>query len=86
MIGTTLPELVFIRSTITLLRLVAPLSLTYLTAEWWRGTLDFAPPPALYALSEAAFFLLVYLPRRSRLQKVRNPYYRNPQALCSRNA
>ena len=70
MIGTTLVEFIFIRIAITLLRLVAPLSLIYLAAEYWRGTLDFLYPPTLYALLEVSFFVLVYLPRRSRLQKV----------------
>jgi hypothetical protein len=70
MIGTTLAELVFIRIAITLLRLVVPLSLIYLAAECWRGTLNFASPLTLYALSELAFFALVYLPRRRHLQKV----------------
>ena len=69
MIGTTLAELVFIRIAITLLRLVAPLSLIYLAAECYGGTLYF-PPLTLYALLEVTFFALVYLPRKRRLQKV----------------
>ena len=76
MIGTSLAELVFIRIAITLLRLVAPLSLIYLAAEYWRGTLDFASPLALYALLESGFFALVYIPRKGRLQKVGTLYYR----------
>ena len=71
MIGTSLVELVFIKIAITLLRLVAPLSLVYIAAEYyWRGTLNFASPLTLYALSEFVFFTLVYLPRRRYLQKV----------------
>jgi len=70
MIGTTLVELVGIRISIALLRLVAPLSFIYLAAEYWRGTLDFASPLALYALLELAFFALIYFPRKGRLQKV----------------
>lgn len=70
MIGTTLVELVFIRIAIALLRLVAPFSLIYLAAECWRGTFNFASPLTLYALLEFAFFVLVYLPRKSHLQKV----------------
>jgi len=72
MIGTTLVELVFIRTAITLLRLVTPLSLIYLAEESWRlgGTLNFASPLTLYALLEPAFFTLVYLPRWRYLQKV----------------
>jgi hypothetical protein len=71
MIGTTLVELVFI----TLLRLVAPLSLIYLAAEYWRGTLNFTSPLTLFALLELAFFALVYLPRRRHLQKVSTLYF-----------
>lgn len=70
MIRATLANLIFIRTTITLLRLVAPLSITYLTAECWRGTVDFTSPLSLYALLECAFFTFVYLPRKRYLQKV----------------
>ena len=73
MIGTTLVELVFIRLTITLSRLVAPLSTTYLAVECWKGTLDLTSPLSLYALSELTFLSLVYLPRKSRLQQVSTP-------------
>ena len=69
MIGTTLSELIFIRLSITSLRLVAPVSLIYLTAEFWRGTLDLKSPLSLYALLESAF-ILVSLPRKIYLQKV----------------
>ena len=79
MIGTTLVEFVFIRITITLLRLVAPLSLIYLAAGFWRGTLDLASPLTLYALLEFAFFALVYLPRKIHLQKVGVSHYRPHQ-------
>lgn len=74
MIGTSIAELVFIRLTITSLRLVVPLSATYLAVESWRGTLNLASPLSSYALLELAFFSLVYLPRKSRLQKVRILY------------
>jgi hypothetical protein len=70
MIGTTLVELIFIRIAITLLRLVAPLSLIYIAVECWRGTLNFASPLTWYALLELGFFALVYLPRRRHIQKV----------------
>ena len=75
MIGTTVVELIFIRIAITLLRLVAPLSLIYLAAEFWRGTLNLASPLASYAVLELAFFVLVYLPRKGRLQKVGTLHY-----------
>ena len=70
MIGTTLVEFVFIRISITLLRIVPLLSAVYPVAEYWRGTLNFASPLTLCALLEPAFFALVYLPRRRHLQKV----------------
>ena len=75
MIGNTLVDFIVIRVSITFLRLVAPASLIYLAAGYWRGTLDFASPLTLYALLEIAFFILVYLPRKSRLQKVGVLYY-----------
>lgn len=70
MIGTTLVELVFIRVSITSLRLVAPLSFVYLAAETWRGKLVLASPFTVYALLELSFFTLVYLPRKRLIQKV----------------
>ena len=83
MIGTTLVDLVLIMIAITFLRLVAPLSLIYLAAEYQRGTLNFASPLTLYALLEFAFFALVYLPRKSLLQKVSYPPSLVPPALNS---
>jgi len=70
MIGTTLVELVFIRTAITSLRLVAPLSLVYLAAESWRGKLVVASPLTWYTVLELSFFSLVYLPRKRHIQKV----------------
>jgi len=69
MIGKTWPEYVFIRLSIFGLRLVAPLSITYLAASWSAGTFLWSPIVGVYALIEAPFFLLVYLPRRRRLQR-----------------
>lgn len=54
------------------MRLVSPLSILYLAAESWRGTLDLTSPLCLYALLESAFFSLVYLPRKRFLQKPAN--------------
>lgn len=73
MIGTTLADYVLIRTSITGLRLVAPLSAVYLAEEYWRGTLDLVSPLTLYALLEVSFFSLVYLPRKRLLQKVGFP-------------
>ena len=74
MIGQTWSEYVFIRLSIFGLRLVAPLSITYLAASWSAGTFLWSPIVGVYALIEAPFFLLVYLPRRRRLQRVRAPH------------
>jgi hypothetical protein len=71
MIGRTWSEYVFIRLSIFGLRLVAPLSITYLAASWSAGTFLWSPIVGAYALIEAPFFLLVYLPRQRRLQRVR---------------
>ncbi|KAI9449905.1 hypothetical protein BJY52DRAFT_1305632 [Lactarius psammicola] len=69
MIGQTWPEYVFIRLSIFALRLVVPLSVVYLTASWSAGTFLWSPLFGVYALIETLFFLLVYLPRRSHLQR-----------------
>ena len=71
MIGQSWPEYVFIRLSISALRLVAPLSTIYLAASWSAGTFLWSPLLGVYALIETPFFLLVYLPRRFRLQRVR---------------
>jgi hypothetical protein len=71
MIGTSVSEYVFIRVSITALRLVAPLSFIYLATVFWTGTFIPSSWIGWYALGEYAFFTLVYLPRRRALQKVR---------------
>lgn len=80
MIGTSLPEYVFIRTSITLLRLVAPISFIYVAyflAAWpatrWQALLGG------YAVVEVLFYTLVYLPRRFSLQTVRFHLY----SLCA---
>ncbi|KAJ3885072.1 hypothetical protein GG344DRAFT_59771 [Lentinula edodes] len=68
MLGQSLPEYIFILSSISLLRLVAPSSFLYLfyclytksITPWWLF---------LFALLEASFYLFVYRPRRTVLQK-----------------
>lgn len=69
MIGTSFVELIAIRLAIAALRLVTPLSAVHLAAGCWGGTLDITSPLTLCAISEVAFFSLVYLPRKYRLQK-----------------
>ncbi|EGN95777.1 hypothetical protein SERLA73DRAFT_95386, partial [Serpula lacrymans var. lacrymans S7.3] len=69
MIGKTLPEYIFIRASIFLLRAIAPVSLLYL--PWsllWQRNLQFSWLTS-YAVVESLFFTLVYLPRRHVLQK-----------------
>ena len=79
MIGKSTAEYIFIKATIAVLRLIAPLSVLY--ATW---TL-LVPAPAhpdpkwaplnscslIYASLESAFFVFIYLPRRYYLQKAR---------------
>lgn len=69
MIGHSWPEYVFIRLSVSALRLVAPLSIVYLGASWSAGTFLWSPLFGAYAVIESSFFLLVYLPRRFRLQR-----------------
>jgi hypothetical protein len=71
MIGTSLPEYVFIRGCIFALRSIVPLSTIYLGAVCWQGTFIPSSWIGWYALAEYTFFTLVYLPRRRILQKVR---------------
>ncbi|KAF2009665.1 hypothetical protein BU24DRAFT_497245 [Aaosphaeria arxii CBS 175.79] len=69
MIGTSLPELVFIRICILALRVITPLSIFYLS-------FCIADPPSsvagkfllAYCAFEAAFWLLVFIPRKRSLQ------------------
>ncbi|OJA13591.1 hypothetical protein AZE42_02725 [Rhizopogon vesiculosus] len=70
MLGTSLPEYAFIRTSITLLQLIAPFSficVAYLIAAppatTWQAWLG------AYAVVEVLFYVLIYLPRRSLLQK-----------------
>ena len=70
MIGHSLPELVFIRICIFGLRLIAPLSIAYVVASWWRGAWIVSRWLGYYAVVEAVFYLFVYVPRSRHLQKV----------------
>ncbi|KAI9730206.1 MAG: hypothetical protein M1834_005970 [Cirrosporium novae-zelandiae] len=70
MIGTSTWDLVFIRSCIFLLRCIAPLGILYCLIAF------LVPPPRflifkvleVWCVSEAAFYLLLYLPRKFYLQ------------------
>ncbi|KAJ3846575.1 hypothetical protein EV368DRAFT_88799 [Lentinula lateritia] len=66
MLGQSLPEYIFILASISLLRLVAPLSFLYLACCLYT-----TPHLLLFplALLEASFYLFVYIPRKSALQK-----------------
>ena len=70
MISNSFPEYIFIRICIIALRAIAPLSLIYTVASWYEGRLLHSRWLGLYALAEACFYLLVYLPRSFLLQKV----------------
>ncbi|KAN0116606.1 Alpha/Beta hydrolase fold [Russula decolorans] len=69
MIGNSWPEYVFIRTSITALRLIAPLSIIYLAASYHAAAFLWSPFLGVYALVEAAFYLFVYLPRSFYLQQ-----------------
>lgn len=72
MIGKSWPNYIGIRLSITGLILVAPASIVYIAASALRGNFLISPWIGIVAVSEAAFYLLVYLPRRKFLQKVRH--------------
>ena len=72
MIGHSWPTYVFIRLSILAFRLIAPLSIIYLAASYHASAFLLSPFLGVYAIIEAAFFLLVYFPRSFRLQRVRS--------------
>jgi hypothetical protein len=74
MIGNSLSEYLFIRTSITGLRLIAPASILYLAASVWNVAFPISPLLGAVALAEAGFFLVFYLPRKNRLQAVRVVY------------
>ncbi|KAF3928119.1 hypothetical protein AA313_de0203831 [Arthrobotrys entomopaga] len=71
MIGTSFIELVAIRTSITLLRGITPLSIIYTLSIPFLPS-DFLTPTvkllSLYPISESVFYFLVYLPRKHFLQ------------------
>ncbi|KAK6505520.1 hypothetical protein TWF481_007415 [Arthrobotrys musiformis] len=71
MIGTSFIELIAIRTAVTVLRSITPLSIIY------TFSLPFLPPAfltptvkllSLYPIAETAFYFLIYLPRKFTLQ------------------
>ncbi len=70
MIGTSLWDYVFIRSCIFVLHSIAPLSIVYSIALFGLPLKSYRLPWYLEAwmLAETAFYTLVYLPRKYRLQ------------------
>lgn len=70
MIGNSFPEYLFIRTSITALRLVAPTSILYLALSVWNAAFPISPLLGAVAVAEAGFFLAFYLPRTRRLQAV----------------
>ncbi|KAF9481942.1 hypothetical protein BDN70DRAFT_991545 [Pholiota conissans] len=77
MIGNSPAEYIGIRIGIGALRVISPASIAYLACcAIWREF--FYIPVAVVATAEAAFYLLVYLPRKSRLQ---SPPRRRPPEL-----
>lgn len=75
MIGKGIKDYVLIRAAIIGFRVVAPASLLYLAASVGYRTVFFSDWLAAYASIEAAFYLLVYLPRNHRMQKVRLSFF-----------
>jgi hypothetical protein len=70
MIGKSWPEYVFIVTCIAGLRSIAPVSVAYLIACLPKGRFLFSPWLGAYAIAEASFFTLVYVPRYFLSQRV----------------
>lgn len=70
MLGKSLVEYIEIRLCIVGFLLVVPVSLGYLVWSVFRRHFLLSPWLGILAISECAFYGLVYLPRRTRLQKV----------------
>ncbi|KAK0214160.1 hypothetical protein IW262DRAFT_1279152 [Armillaria fumosa] len=78
MIGKTIPEYIFIRAAIAVLRSVAPVSIVYLVASAYRRSFLVSPWISIFTIPEALFYLLVFLPRKKTLAK---PAVHAPQLL-----
>lgn len=70
MIGKGIQDYIQIRAAILGFRAVAPASLLYLGASFAKKQWIGSKWLALYAIVEAAFYLLVYVPRHRRMQQV----------------
>ncbi len=70
MIGHSWSEYVFIRLCILGLRSIAPLSILYSCLSLYNGHLLYSRWLGIYAVAEAAFYLLVFIPRTRLLQRV----------------
>ncbi|KAH9484586.1 hypothetical protein JR316_0004068 [Psilocybe cubensis] len=79
MINNSLFDYITIRGSIIALRLIAPLSIVYLPCGFLNTfglSWIYNAPLTLYTSAEAVFYLLVYLPRRRKLQEP--PIHRPP--------
>jgi hypothetical protein len=70
MIGKGVKDYILIRMVISGFRLIAPISFLYLAVSFYRNKFPVSTWLGLYAILEAAFYLLVYLPRSHHIQKV----------------
>jgi hypothetical protein len=70
MIGKGVTDYILIRTAISGFRLILPISLIYLAVSFHRNKFPVSTWFGLYAILEAAFYLLVYLPRSCYIQKV----------------
>lgn len=70
MISNSLRAYCGIQASIIGLRSVTPLSVVFLATSAWFGRFPISKWLGVYASIEVLFYLLVYLPRKSRLQKV----------------
>ncbi|KAF3217549.1 hypothetical protein TWF192_004712 [Orbilia oligospora] len=71
MIGTSFGELIIIRTAITILRSITPLSIIYTFSLPFLPSTFLTPTTkliSLYPIAETAFYFLIYLPRKYTLQ------------------
>lgn len=78
MIGKGIKDYIMIQTAIFTLRLVAPASLVYLAMSLYQLEFVLSIWFGFYALAEAAFYLLIYLPRNYLMQKASQILYDNP--------
>jgi hypothetical protein len=80
MIGKGLKDYIMIRAAISGLRLIAPASLVYVASSFYSRQFLFSALLGSYAIAEAVFYLLVYLPRKHLMQRV--SHIPNCQSSC----